>query len=98
MSNGNRMNTDTIICPCCGEEIKATAKKCKHCGEWLTKEDANSGCRIGCICIILVFIVGIFILRSMFQIALPWLDVTGIIDFILLFLVGMLIALFFERN
>jgi hypothetical protein len=22
-------------CPYCGEEILATAKKCKHCGEWL---------------------------------------------------------------
>lgn len=25
-------------CPYCGEEILATAKKCKHCGEWLDKE------------------------------------------------------------
>lgn len=28
-------------CPCCGEEIAATAKKCRFCGEWLT--DAGGG-------------------------------------------------------
>ena len=26
---------DTKQCPCCGKEILAVAKKCKHCGEWL---------------------------------------------------------------
>ena len=29
------MNTNTKLCPCCGEKILTTAKKCKHCGEWL---------------------------------------------------------------
>ena len=27
---------ETKRCPYCGEEILAIAKKCKHCGEWLT--------------------------------------------------------------
>jgi len=26
---------NTKPCACCGEEILTTAKKCKHCGEWL---------------------------------------------------------------
>ena len=26
---------DTKLCPYCAEEIKALAKKCKHCSEWL---------------------------------------------------------------
>lgn len=32
------MSENTKNCPFCGEEIMATAKKCKHCGEWLNKE------------------------------------------------------------
>ena len=30
---------DTRNCPYCGEEILAVAKKCKHCGEWLPKDE-----------------------------------------------------------
>lgn len=30
-------HSDTKICPFCAEEIRAKAKKCKHCGEWLVK-------------------------------------------------------------
>ncbi|WP_311438298.1 zinc ribbon domain-containing protein [Hallella colorans] len=29
---------ETKICPHCGSEILATAKKCKHCGNWLEKK------------------------------------------------------------
>ena len=31
---------ETKICPYCGEEIKAVAKKCRFCGQWLN-EDTN---------------------------------------------------------
>ena len=29
----------TKNCPYCGEEILASAKKCKHCGEWLEEQE-----------------------------------------------------------
>jgi len=28
---------DTTACPYRGERIMTTARKCKHCGEWLTE-------------------------------------------------------------
>ncbi len=31
--------SNTKLCPYCSEQILITAKKCKHCGEWL--EDNN---------------------------------------------------------
>ncbi len=39
-------NEDTKACPACAEEIKAIAKKCKHCGEILDeslKQSVNIG-------------------------------------------------------
>lgn len=30
------------ICPHCGKEILATAKKCKHCKQWITESEAPS--------------------------------------------------------
>ena len=33
------MEKETKRCPYCGEEILAVAKKCKHCGEWLTSKE-----------------------------------------------------------
>lgn len=33
------MDNKTKRCPFCGEEILAVAKKCKHCGEWLNKDE-----------------------------------------------------------
>lgn len=35
-------NNGTKLCPYCSEEIKAQAKKCKHCGEFLDKELKNN--------------------------------------------------------
>lgn len=37
------MEQETKNCPYCGEEIMATAKKCKHCGEWLTDRKKPNG-------------------------------------------------------
>ena len=34
----DRRQHSTARCPYCHEEIRPAAKKCKHCGEWLTPE------------------------------------------------------------
>ena len=61
------MDNDTKRCPFCGEEIKAKAIKCKHCGEFLetpeteqTKEiniPKPSGCVVGCVWVIGIFLI-----------------------------------------
>ena len=33
------MDTDQKACPYCGGSINAKALKCKHCGQWMDKED-----------------------------------------------------------
>jgi len=38
-------NSEFKNCPNCGEQILITAKKCKHCGEWLeekSQQERNS--------------------------------------------------------
>lgn len=36
------MINNTKQCPFCGEEIQTTAKKCRHCGEWLEAPVSNT--------------------------------------------------------
>lgn len=36
------MTDETKLCPFCGEEILAIAKKCKHCGEFLDGNENSS--------------------------------------------------------
>ena len=37
------MSDEMKNCPACGDEILASAKKCKHCGEWLDKSAMPEG-------------------------------------------------------
>jgi hypothetical protein len=38
---------ETKDCPFCSEQILATAKKCKHCGEWLDGSTNRAGAAAG---------------------------------------------------
>ena len=40
------MDKPTKLCPFCGKEILAVAKKCKHCGKWLESADEVSASSI----------------------------------------------------
>lgn len=64
------MEDNTKRCPYCGEEIKATAIKCKHCGEFLEEDKSESllapetnksstgkNIAIGCACLFALFLV-----------------------------------------
>ena len=42
LSKTEVMTKGKTTCPYCGEEILATAKKCKHCGEWLDRDNEES--------------------------------------------------------
>lgn len=35
--------TETSACPFCESEITPTAKKCRHCGEWVSRECRTCG-------------------------------------------------------
>lgn len=60
-------NNETKRCPYCGEEIKAAAIKCKHCGEYLEYEEAKNDKKqgsnifkkvgIGCLSVIAFFMI-----------------------------------------
>lgn len=65
-------NSRLIRCPYCAEEIQAAAKKCKHCGEFLTQDrsvlpNQNQPPKSGCEWII---IIALGIVAAIFLMAL----------------------------
>ena len=35
--------TETVVCPFCESDISPTAKKCSHCGEWVSRSCQTCG-------------------------------------------------------
>ena len=35
--------TETVACPLCESDVSASAKKCRHCGEWISRSCEDCG-------------------------------------------------------
>lgn len=88
-------------CPFCNWLIPRDSITCPKCGEYLVEtrdNDSNSGCgcRSGCGCILVILIVVLFILLPIVQALFP--GIAFVADFILYFLIGVLLAIIFFRD
>ncbi|MCM1264727.1 MAG: zinc ribbon domain-containing protein [Candidatus Gastranaerophilales bacterium] len=73
------IENDTKRCPYCGEEIKSTAIKCKHCGEFLNEDkidnsdsnvldNKNTGNKVGLTC---AWVAGVILLLGIIGSFIP---------------------------
>lgn len=68
------MSNETKICKYCGGEVLSTAKKCRHCGEWLVVQEKDKPkASIGCYgtLVFIALICGIFISGGNFDSGMP---------------------------